>query len=67
MGWNFFFFFFGGGGGEKGKKAPFPKKGGGRLISGYKRVNVQVFIMSFTEQRIQMNCNDMKHITFWSE
>ena len=64
MGWNFF---FSGGGGDKVKKAHFPKNGGCWLISGYKRVNVQVFIMSFTEQRIQMNYNDMKHITVWSK
>ena len=64
MGWNFFFF---GGGGDKVKKAYFPKNGGCWLISGNKRVNVQVFIMSFTEQRIQMNCNDIKHITIWPE
>ena len=64
MGWNFFFSFWGGGG-DKVKKAQFPKNGGCWIISVKKRVNVQVFIMSFTEQRIQMNCNDIKHITVW--
>ena len=66
MGWIFFFSFWGGGG--QGKEGSLPKKRW--LLDNFwkqkgKCAGVNVFIMSFTEQRIQMNCNDIKHITVW--